>query len=472
MRKSLAAIAFATFLAAPFAIHASPYDVYGASSRGAAMGSAQTAAAEGAPALQHNPALLALTPTGLVVGTLATFGRARVLLKERPDGYDVPDIGPPAAYPGIDRTGERSDTELQHPQVGLRLGASRRLFIDRLSVGFTLFLPLPRPVTLSTQFADERERLASNALSFERIGPKAHHLDIGLGAAYALTPWLAAGLGARYLPSFAVGSDVYLPDAADQAGAEISTTVETSNEFGLVAGLAISLPQEFELGLGYRDDVALRLQTVNEIRVNGATSDEPVLQTTDWTPVYSPARLTAGLSRPFGPLLFAVDARYEFWGAYEDARGDNAGFDDVISGSLGLEYAYTPATLLRFGAGFDPSPVPEQTGRTNYVDNDRVHFSLGAGHRFGIDTDREFQVDWYLRFQGLVARETFKNVADYLPCDDDVETICDEVPDDLEDPATGRPFPQGRGLQTGNPGFPGFVSGGWLGVVGLEVSYQ
>ena len=55
-------------------------------------------------------------------------------------------------------------------------------------------------------------------------------------------------------------------------------------------------------------------------------------------------------------------------------------FSDTFSVSLGVSWEYLEGFTLLGGASYRPTPVPPQTGRTNYVDNDLL--SLAVGHRF------------------------------------------------------------------------------------------
>lgn len=48
--------------------------------------------------------------------------------------------------------------------------------------------------------------------------------------------------------------------------------------------------------------------------------------------------------------------------------------------------------------------------------------------------------------------------------------LCDELPDDARD-AYGQPIAQAAGLQTGNPGFPGFQSWGHLVAIGVDAKW-
>jgi hypothetical protein len=105
--------------------------------------------------------------------------------------------------------------------------------------------------------------------------------------------------------------------------------------------------------------------------------------------------------------------------------------------------------------------VPAQTGRTNYVDNDRVSGSLGAEYRFslwktGMHVGAQGQVHRLLpRQQAKLPTPTRPDGKNLAP-----ELVKDEVPDDTQ--ISGEPLANAAGLQTNNPGWPGFASEGWI----------
>jgi hypothetical protein len=127
---------------------------------------------------------------------------------------------------------------------------------------------------------------------------------------------------------------------------------------------------------------------------------------------------------------------------------------------------------LRAGLQWEPTPVPDQTGRSSYVDNDRIVASVGGGHDFGL-FKRPVTLNWVAALHHLLPRATDKAPqARYRPCDQPGAALCDEVPDDTKNPATGQAYPAAQGLQTGNPGFPGFASSGSVLVVGAELLWE
>jgi long-chain fatty acid transport protein len=151
-------------------------------------------------------------------------------------------------------------------------------------------------------------------------------------------------------------------------------------------------------------------------------------------------------------------------------RRELARFNDSYSLAGGFEYQLRPGTWLRSGMAWHPSPVPDQTGRTNYVDNDRIVAALGAGNEFRLWENR-FQVDLGMQMHALLARQTIKSLPGRAAaCTVDNRAICDEVPDTKVDTPV-QSATQTKGLQTGNPGFPGFSSGGYMLSAGVDVRW-
>jgi hypothetical protein len=98
-----------------------------------------------------------------------------------------------------------------------------------------------------------------------------------------------------------------------------------------------------------------------------------------------------------------------------------------------------------------PSPVPEQIGRSNYVDNDRVGLHVGADLELVLGSTH-IRPGFQLMGQRLIYRHNTK----------DDSRILDELPDGSLFGSTHDPVPGAQGLQTNNPGWPGFASDGWI----------
>lgn len=453
---------------------AGPLDVYGFGGRGTAMGGAQSAGAEGPEAIFYNVGSLAEVDQQVAFGTIISVNQAEILLHDRPGGYEVPDLGndSPSVPTGKAPRG-RSDTTAVPGYRGLVASGVTSFGVEGLRAGFYMSVPISGFIDLETHFADERERLYSNKLHYEFIGKSLGRFDIGLGVAYRLTPWLSVGVGGMFVPSAVPTTDVFVEDLANQSDVDLNTDVETTNNWGLMAGTQVDILSNLRLGLAYRGEVFFRIHGKNRIILGTADpAEQTITQTIDWTPTYSPETFSGGVG--WSPGRFDTQAGVEFkrWSNYVGNHSEPTSFNDTLSPRVGVEYQFSPTLDIRAGAGYEPTPIPPQTGRTNYVGNDRITASFGAGHAFDL-WGQPVALDWTLQLQNLIAREVDKKPRDSFPnCGDDVSSICDEVPDSTENSETGRPYAEAQGLQTGNPGFPGFSSGGWMAAIVLDLSWR
>jgi long-chain fatty acid transport protein len=128
------------------------------------------------------------------------------------------------------------------------------------------------------------------------------------------------------------------------------------------------------------------------------------------TDLFQPWQLTLGVAvRLTSRLLVTYDLGYAAWSEFPqpsstltlglDIKQFNnqvkipgprtypaPGFRDIVIPRLGVEWRAVEngrlAVDLRGGYSYEPSPVPDQTGASNFVDCDKHTFALGAGLTF------------------------------------------------------------------------------------------
>lgn len=473
LRAALLAIALSSLLL-PHEAYANSFDLYGAGSRSTAMGSAGSASGGGFSAVYHNPAAMLLADTTVGMGLVSTFSNARVDLSARPQGFDVPDLGTSGPAIGFsDTLRERRGQELGS-SYGMYLGATNSLGFERLRLGVIAFIPIAGADEQVSVFNDERERFFSNRLSFELLGGRVQHQVVMFAGAYQVTDWLSVGLGASYMPAADTTNFVYVDNVADFSVVDLDVGLKLASRFRPNAGVLITPAEGVNIGIAFRDVQYLRLTGENEIQVRGLQGEDayPFLQEFDLTLQYSPRTLVSGFGWENPTWALAAELRYYDWSAYRNNQSERAGFNDTFSPRLGLEFRGIERAALRAGVEYEPSPVGDTSGRYNYVDNDRIVASIGSGHTFPLERSA-IVLNWHAQLHFLAENTVTKRVPDdFLPCTEGYSELCDEVPEDAVDPDTGEPYAEGRGLQTGNPGFPGFSSGGVLAQIGVEVSWE
>jgi long-chain fatty acid transport protein len=124
--------------------------------------------------------------------------------------------------------------------------------------------------------------------------------------------------------------------------------------------------------------------------------------------LFQPVMVSGGLSASLTDcLLLAFDLSYYRWSTFDNPAAritlemdvgevynelvdipdapplPAPNFHDILVPRLGLEWTASTSAKrdihLRGGYYYEPSPVPEQVGESNFIDNDKHTFSFGAG---------------------------------------------------------------------------------------------
>ncbi len=461
---ALAVAVLAPAVFTPVSARANVFEIFGAGARSQAMAGAVTATATDFGAVWHNPAGLAYAPDSASFGMTGAFDRTSILLAPRPQGYD------PTGY-GL-RLNERRDTDKQGSLFGVTLGLTMKLVSDDLRIGFLVYMPSDGFAHAAGAFPDEREQYFDNRLHYELLGERLRSEIMAAGLGYRLADWLSLGFGMKMLQSNETVTRVYTPNAADPSKVYMATGLQQQTGGALIAGAMVQPWPFLRIGLSFHDELAFKIKGESEVQIRGQESEDdyPLVQPIRQVQHASVPRFGFGAAYTGDAWTAGLDATYEIWSRYPSVTGDLAHLKNTYSVSGGFEYELRKGTHLRSGLGWHPSPVPDQTGRTNFVDNNRIVASLGAGNAFKL-WERNFEANLGVQVQALLARETVKHVANHAPvCDASARSLCDEVPDSKVDTPV-LPAADTVGLQTGNPGFPGFSSGGYILTAGLDVRW-
>lgn len=381
-------------------LRANPFDTYGFTSRAIAMGGAATAAATDLDAAFYNPAAVIRTRDvavglGLLVADdfLASSG-------------DEPNL----------RTHVLFEGGLAAP---LPLGETlrERVFVSlAVAVPHTGFYDVDQPDDESVTFPfwDSRNR---------RV--------VFTGAlAVRVFDWLGLGIGTTLLPDVRGTVQVDLSGSADRN----ASRVEVDYDFAPTAGLLVEPLPWLAIGVTYRGAHSTQI----DLPVDVSITENLTVAARVTAPAYAlPHEVAVGVQvRPLDVLTLTADATWYDYSSFRyaspdvtvyDANGDptNEGdegkaarvaFEDVVAVRAGAEWAVLPWLLLRAGYGFQPSPVPAQSGRTNLLDGDRHVVALGAGIDLPAawlweDVTR-LAVDLHLQVTALGRREFEKDALD------------------------------------------------------------
>jgi hypothetical protein len=434
-----------------------------------------------AGATYFNPALLTEATPKLEAGFFGLVTRGEIRLKPRPAGVDVPRSVYYATVPGAasstlpmataDLPNLRGDTDEDDHVLYAVLGIVRPLAGKYLVFGFYSLLPVNSFLDEKGFFADEREQYFSNRLSFEQLGDRLSATSFAVALGSQLNDWLAVGAGIDIAVVTHSNMAVYMPDAANQQNVMLDPDIRTNSKFkpyiGAVYRPSPRVAVAATLHLGTSNDT----NGENQVRLRNYSQYPSGLnyipQVYTLTQGNEPARLGLGASlasqrlvegRPAWEVgLMAVGER---WSQYRDRHGEKPPdpWRNAVTVVAGGNFAWRQRRLS-FDLGYAHSPVPDQTGRTNYVDNSRIISSASIESPVRL-LGREVEAGFYLFGSVFIPRTADKDPNAAHP-------VADEFPDNAIDIPTQLPAPDAAGFQTNNPGYPGFDSHGYM--LGLGV---
>ena len=452
----------------------------------------------GAASTYFNPALLIDAGDELLLGFTLISEQMGVTLDSRPAGSDVPllvgnrgSILAPGSGGGLQplpnsivptqwlQQGCPPGTQMgQCPAPGftgrprqgqgtsgqtrsyLALGVVKSLVKDRFTVGFYAMLPLSSFTTAHAFFPDEREALFSNSLHPELYGDRLTAVSVVAGAAFKLLPELSIGASVSLSLANAASSQDYVQDATNYNSLLMDTSVTTTVNVAPTVGVRWLPASWLRIGGVLHSPESFTVNTSLDASLpTGTESGTTQSNVFDWMP------WSAGLGAELdvlrrGSTRFSVvgSMNYAFWSGYLDRHGDSPSmygsslaWRDTANGAAGVRYSSGNVRGFLDGR-YIPSPVPDQVGRSNYVDNDRFGMSLGGDILLHLPTALRPGIQLFA--DRFIPRHVQK----------DPSQIVDELPDGavFTTGSTLAPVPAAHGLQTNNPGYPGFSSAGWI----------
>ncbi len=434
----------------------------------------------GISAVYFNPAFLTSQEPGASGGILGVFQFLSISLDPRSSIYDVDrsifDSRPISGVenmlrplPTADLLARRGSWDPSSHDGFVAVGSLMQFARGRFAVGFMGIFPLGSFQEQQPFFADEREQYFSNSLHFELYEDRLHTNVVVLGAGWALLPELSLGAGVTMSTSAFTKASIFMPDASRQDETHMNTSVAVNTRF--IPHFGLSWHPRPELGIAATWHAPGGSSTSGESAVQfwnyrPDSQDGPVVQHFRMVYGYEPMRLALGITGSGGRLWdrweVGAGVRWERWSRYEDRHGERPvdPWRDTWVWTAGARRTFWGRHVIGLDAAFAPSPVPEQTGRANYVDNDRVTLSTGYEMR----PAPRWSVGMSAAAHVLLPRSHIKDPAAEDP-------VFDEYPDSTHI-FTGAFIPQSDGFQTNNPGFPGFSSSGvvvtFMGYVRVE----
>ena len=341
----------------------------------------------------------------------------------------------------------------------LSIGAVKQLVKDRLSVGLLFTLPLLNLTTARSFYADEREALFSNSLKPELYGDRLTEISIALAASFRIMKGLDFGLGTTIGLTNTADAQTYVRESSNYDSLLLNNDVSVQAALSPIVGVRWTPIDRLRFGGTLHAPHSLEIDaTIAATLPSGTSSQTTRKQVHDWLPW----RVGVAGEWDFRKTAHytgtvAAQVRWAGWSGYEDRHGispEDYGTDlawhNTLTWSVGVRHRWKAFSGYA-DFQYAPSPVPLQVGRSNYVDSDRFGVMTGA------------RLD--LKLGGVTLRPGIDLVGyrlayRYVKKDD--ARLTDELPDGSRFGSTGDTVPGAKGLQTNNPGFPGFTSEGYV----------
>ncbi len=455
----------------------------------------------GASSAYYNPALLVEADPGLTLGVLTLGEGIGISLDPRPGGAsDVPggienathadgsrwsnypiatallENGRPAsavdsALAARPRQGAGSGQAVVPYQV---IGFVTKLFRDRLALGLYTLIPYTKYTGADAFYSDEREQYFTNSLHPELYSDRLYSTSLAFGAGYKVSDRLSLGLAFTLSLQTQAFTPTYVVDAGHLQDILVDSDVKVNVALSPHFGVSYKPTRRLRLTATVHSPQKLEIDTnFTFLLANGVEQAASVSFTHDYVPWQIALGESYDLVRtPTESLTVAGTAIYGRWSDYVDRHSETPdpayAWRDTITPVLGVRYQRgVVGTFL--DTTYQPTPVPPQTGRSNYVDNDRLGFDGGIDYEFTL-FDTRLRVGAQLelhrllpRYQAKLPTPTSPDGRNHTP-----SLVADEVPDDSV--VGTQPLAGSQGLQTNNPGWPGFGSEGWIAGGGVFLS--
>lgn len=449
----------------------------------------------GAEAAYFNPAYIVVQEDSFKLGFGMMIQTKTIEHFSRPDGYDITDQiyqadaeeltgdGKYVPMATKDLLNKRGSVDYDTFDGIITIGAVKSIVKNWVGAGVYALIPVEGVQTQQPFYNDEREQYFSNSLHFELYGDRLKQFSMAFALGGKVSDFLKLGAGLSVSTYTVTKNRVFVPAGTKPATQIINSEMQVGSSvapyFSFVANpfLGFNLTGTFHFP---RNTGVVELN--NEMQVwnwdydngkGGSTKKGYLESTSNMTAGYEPMKLSIGMFYEFnaGGYIITPMAAFEWarWSTYVNRHGEKPDdkWKDVFSGCGGILLTHRERKAA-LDIAYIPSPVPEQDGRENYVDNDRLGFSLGYTEYFHFE---KFSIGGGISSsaQWLLSRTETK---DQERLEED-GGIVDEFPDDTAyyGSADGADaFDKAKtGLQTNNPGFPGWKSKGFVLGVGISV---
>ncbi len=456
-----------------------------------------------------NPALMSRFPQVMGVGVFFMKAGLKAKLMDRPKNADLAismfdEMAVESSgknlfrpLPTIELVKTRKNNSVDDFNTFLGLGGTLGFEkVKGLRLGGLIILPLIDSVDIQSSYADEREQYFSNTVHFARFGEWSPVVTGFGGISYSppAADWLSVGVSLQATATVVANLELYIPDPQVQSYMLTNMGTQMTGKLRPIVGMQFEPLDQLAIGLTWKHwsymevDGSGNLYMYNYHMGPGEVDDNITVPKRAKTKFkmaldYEPMELSLAMGTKWKEigLTGQLAVTWNHWSHYRDlhnqspqnsavyepnnigatmVNGGDYEWHDTVSFNAGISYAYFNKWFeAKLGGSYYPTPVPAQKGRTNYADSDVWCMALGHSFKWG---PLPFYTKLGFQFWMMADRTTHK----------DPNQIRDEMPDDTGTTFDPSLVPWTAGLQTNNPGFPGYSVEGWLIVTNLSIQYE
>ncbi len=235
-------------------------------------------------------------------------------------------------------------------------------------------LGISAPFGLSTKYDDNAWRGRYHSLKSE-----IQTVNINPSVAYRLNDKVSLGFGVNYQRI-----DAEMTSVLPLAGSPIAGLKGDDSAWGWNAGALFTLSPSMRVGIGYRSSIKYTLE--------GNSTRGPLI-TPASAKLELPDTFTLSVWEQVSDRWEAMgDLSYTNWSTVDQLRimdrnagtlitTESFGYKDSWRFAWGATYKYSDALKLKFGIGYDRTPVRDSTRSARVPDNNRIWLSLGTQWR-------------------------------------------------------------------------------------------
>jgi long-chain fatty acid transport protein len=327
-------------------------------------------------------------------------------------------------------------------------------------------------------FPDEREQFFSNSLHPELYSDRLSAMALSFGASSQVLDWLSLGVGVTLSLTNQADAGTFVGNSD-----RIAETLQLDTKIKVMTGVApimsanITPVQGLDIGLTVHTPQKLEVATrFSTFLPNGNLQAAERTATLAWEPWKVGLGVQWDFVRSETQRFGAVaTATYALWSQYINRVSERPmqgyGWGNTLSFALGVRHVYSKRLSSGIDAVYEPTPVPLQTGRTNYVDNDRYGLAGSVSYQFPIAEKIALRVGAQGQLHMLAERLQRKldPKSEQFAGQSFSQLVVDEWLDGARN-SRDQEIPEANGLQTNNPGWPGFSSKGLILGAGVNVS--